>query len=55
MLTYDPSKRISAAEAYQHKWFQGKDFVNMAPEKMQELVSGLNQLYVVTYYNLVYQ
>lgn len=54
MLTYDPSKRISAAEAYQHKWLQSKHFIDMSPKKMQELVSGISQFYVIPYHILVY-
>lgn len=46
MLTYNPEKRISAAGAYKHKWFEGKDFSVLTPEKNQELISNMNEFYV---------
>ena len=52
MLTYDPDKRISAAEAYKHKWFEGKDFSVLTPEKTQELISNINEFYVISYFKI---
>ncbi len=46
MLTYDPDKRISAAEAYKHKWLQSKEFCKLDPEKTQELIGNINKFYV---------
>lgn len=45
MLTYNPKERISAADAYQHEWFK-TEAQALNPEKMQELVSNMNQFYV---------
>ena len=47
MLEYNPEKRISAADAYKHSWFKGKDFNILPPEQMQEITSGLNEFYVI--------
>lgn len=47
MMTVNPAKRISAEEAYKHKWFDGKDFSILSPEKTQELISNINQFYVI--------
>lgn len=49
MLEYDPKKRISAADAYNHKWFEGKDFNVLSPRKAQELVSNISDFYVTLY------
>eukprot|EP00826_Nyctotherus_ovalis_P005621 TRINITY_DN11278_c0_g1_i10.p1 TRINITY_DN11278_c0_g1~~TRINITY_DN11278_c0_g1_i10.p1 ORF type:complete len:225 (-),score=35.72 TRINITY_DN11278_c0_g1_i10:378-1052(-) len=50
MLTYSPKERISAADAYQHEWFKAETQL-LNPEKMQELVSNMNQFYVCPYCN----
>ena len=46
MMTYNPEKRISASEAYKHKWFNGKDFNDLSIEETQELVSNINHFCV---------
>eukprot|EP00826_Nyctotherus_ovalis_P052795 TRINITY_DN6763_c0_g1_i2.p1 TRINITY_DN6763_c0_g1~~TRINITY_DN6763_c0_g1_i2.p1 ORF type:complete len:299 (+),score=65.13 TRINITY_DN6763_c0_g1_i2:910-1806(+) len=48
MLTYDPKKRISAADAYQHEWFEGKEKNTLQPEKVRELVSNISHFYVLS-------
>eukprot|EP00826_Nyctotherus_ovalis_P052798 TRINITY_DN6763_c0_g1_i6.p1 TRINITY_DN6763_c0_g1~~TRINITY_DN6763_c0_g1_i6.p1 ORF type:complete len:573 (+),score=137.58 TRINITY_DN6763_c0_g1_i6:94-1719(+) len=47
MLTYDPKKRISAADAYQHEWFEGKEKNTLQPEKVRELVSNISHFYSI--------
>ena len=47
MLTYNPEKRISAPDAYKHKWFQGKDFSVLTQERAQDLISSINMFYVI--------
>lgn len=46
MLAYDPEKRITAEQAYKHKWLDGKDFSTLTVEKTQELVSNISEFYV---------
>lgn len=46
MLTYNPERRVSAAEANKHDWFEGKDFNKLSPEAIQELITNMNQFYV---------
>ena len=46
MLTYKPENRISAAEAYKHKWFDGKDFNKLSPEVINELINNIDHFYV---------
>ncbi len=46
MLTYNPEERISAADAYKHKWLQSKEFSKLDPEKTQELISNMSKFYV---------
>ena len=46
MMTYNPEKRISAAEAYKHKWLEGKDFSVLTVEKTQELIANISKFYV---------
>ena len=46
MMTYNPEKRISASEAYKHKWFNGKDFNDLTVEETQELISNINHFCV---------
>eukprot|EP00826_Nyctotherus_ovalis_P041211 TRINITY_DN4122_c0_g2_i4.p2 TRINITY_DN4122_c0_g2~~TRINITY_DN4122_c0_g2_i4.p2 ORF type:complete len:228 (-),score=72.53 TRINITY_DN4122_c0_g2_i4:666-1349(-) len=46
MLAYDPEKRITAEQAYKHKWFGGKEFSVLTVEKTQELVANINEFYV---------
>jgi serine/threonine protein kinase len=52
MLTYDSEKRITAEQAYKHKWFEGKKFNTLPPERTQELISNINEFYVFYYFNL---
>jgi len=52
MLTYDPEKRISAEQAYKHKWFEGRGFNTLSPERTQELISNINEFYVFYFFNL---
>jgi len=46
MLTYNPEKRISAAEAYTHPWFLNKDYGTIPPEKAAEYIKNMGKFYV---------
>jgi calcium-dependent protein kinase len=46
MLTHDHKKRISAGEAYQHEWFQGKPTYQLETKKFEELALNINKFYV---------
>jgi calcium-dependent protein kinase len=52
MLTYNPKTRISAAEAYQHDWFKGKETHALETARVRELASNINQFYVNPLTNL---
>lgn len=52
MLAYDPKKRISAADAYQHAWFEGKEKDVLQPERVKALVSNISQFYVLSVPNV---
>lgn len=52
MLTFDAKKRISAADAYQHEWFNGKEIHTLEPEKVKEIMCNMNQFYVILYLTL---
>ena len=47
MMTYNQEKRISAAEAYQHKWFKDKNIHNISIESAKELISNVNFFHVL--------
>lgn len=47
MLTYNPENRISAADAYKHKWLEVNSFSAMNPEVAKELAENIGQFYVV--------
>lgn len=46
LLTYDPTKRLSAAEAFKHPWIQTKKFNVLDPEKAQDLMANMTRFYV---------
>ena len=46
LLTYDPAKRITVAEAYKHPWLQSKKFTSMDPEKAKDLITNISHFYV---------
>ena len=50
MLTYDPKKRISAAEAYQHEWFKGKSTDKLETTRFKELAFNISQFHVNSFY-----
>lgn len=47
MLEYDANKRISSADAYKHKWFEGKDFGVLSTQNMQESIENMSKFYVM--------
>lgn len=46
MLTYNPQNRISAAEAYKHEWFEGKDFISISEDKIAHIMKNIKKSYV---------
>eukprot|EP00826_Nyctotherus_ovalis_P058484 TRINITY_DN803_c0_g1_i7.p1 TRINITY_DN803_c0_g1~~TRINITY_DN803_c0_g1_i7.p1 ORF type:complete len:283 (+),score=78.03 TRINITY_DN803_c0_g1_i7:658-1506(+) len=46
MLIYDPQRRISAAEAYKHRWFEEGKFNVIVPENARELAKNIRTLYI---------
>ncbi len=48
MLTYNPDKRISAAESYKHAWLQTKEMNPLSADRTQELISNLSKFYVLS-------
>jgi len=49
MLTYNPERRITAREAYNHKWLEGKSFNRLSPENAKELAANIRQFCVYIY------
>lgn len=47
MLTYNPDMRISAKDAYKHKWLEGKSFNSLSPGVAEELATNISQFYVL--------
>jgi len=48
MLIYNPQRRISAAEAYKHKWFENCKFKVVAAENMTKLIVNIKKFYVIS-------
>jgi hypothetical protein len=53
MLTYNPGTRITAMEAYSHKWLEGKSFNRLSPENAEELAVNIRQFCVLVYVFLI--
>lgn len=53
LLTYNPSKRPSAAEAFKHSWIQNKNYTVLEEEKVQDLILNMSQFCVNIMLNLV--
>jgi serine/threonine protein kinase len=51
LLTYKPTDRISAINAYAHPWIQANDFTSMDESKVQELMVNMGKFYVNSYFN----
>lgn len=47
MLIYNPQRRISAAEAYKHKWFEEGKFNVITSENVCELAANIRMLHVM--------
>jgi len=46
MIKYPPEQRISAREAYMHKWIKTKKFNTIKPDTSQKILNNLRSFHV---------
>ena len=49
MLTYKPENRISAADAYKHKWLEGNSGMAVDPGKSLEWARNMGRFHVTVW------